>query len=191
LFLSQGVPMIVAGDEIGRSQGGNNNAYCQDNEISWIDWEGADTELLTFTKKLTHFCKRHTVFNRRKWFKGQAYKGVGLEDIAWFRPDGLEMNEENWREDFAKTLGIFMNGKAIPSPGPLGEKIVDDNFFVIFNAYHDNLKFKLPPQKFGRKWMKVLDTAQNYFEETGDTFSAGKLIEVEGRSVVVLKEPTK
>ena len=191
LFLSQGVPMIVSGDEVGRSQGGNNNAYCQDNEISWINWEAADTDLLSFTKKLIHFGKRHPVFNRRKWFKGQTYKGIGIEDIAWFRPDGMEMNDNNWREDFAKSLGIFMNGKAIPSPGPLGEKILDDNFFIIFNAHHDKLEFKLPPQKCGRKWMKVLDTALNYLEETGDSFAAGKLIEVEGRSVVVLKEPTK
>jgi glycogen operon protein len=181
--------MIVAGDELSKTQGGNNNAYCQDNEISWINWKEADANLLTYTKKLIHFCKRHPVFNRRKWFKGQPYKGVGLEDIAWFRTDGMEMSEANWREDFAKTLGIFLNGKAIPSPGPKGEKIMDDNFFLIFNAYHDKLTFKLPPQKFGRKWMKVLDTSQNYLEETGDVYSAGKTIEVEGRSVVLLKDP--
>jgi glycogen operon protein len=191
LFLSQGVPMIVAGDELGRSQDGNNNAYCQDNGISWINWEKADADLLTFTKKLVHFCKRHPVFNRRKWFKGLPYKGIGLEDIAWFRPDGLEMSEDNWRDDFAKTLGIFLNGKAIPSPGPKGEKIVDDNFFLIFNAHYEALPFKLPPLKFGRKWTKVLDTSINYLEETGEIFNAGKPIQVEGRSVVLLKEPMK
>jgi isoamylase len=181
----------VAGDELGRTQYGNNNAYCQDNEISWVDWSSADLDLLTFSKKIIHFCRRHPVFNRRKWFKGQPYKGAGVEDIAWFRPDGHEMNEDNWRDDFAKTLGIFLNGKAIPSPGPKGERIVDDSFFLIFNAYHENISFKLPPQKFGRKWVKILDTAQNYFEETGDSFSAGKPIEIPGRSVVLLKELTK
>jgi glycogen operon protein len=191
LFLSQGVPMIVAGDELGRTQGGNNNAYCQDNEISWIDWHAADLDLLTFSKKIIHFCRRHPVFNRRKWFKGQPYKGVGVEDIAWFRPDGSEMTEDNWRDDYAKTLGIFLNGKAIPSPGPKGEKIVDDSFFLIFNAYHENISFKLPPQKFGRKWLKILDTAFNYFEETGEAFASGKPIQIAGRSVVLLKEPTK
>ncbi|HZH36237.1 MAG TPA: glycogen debranching protein GlgX [Flavisolibacter sp.] len=191
LFLSQGVPMIVAGDELGRTQRGNNNAYCQDSEISWVDWKGADLDLLTFSKKIIHFCRRHPVFNRRKWFKGEVYKGIGVEDIAWFRPDGLEMNEDNWRDDYAKSLGIFLNGKAIPSAGPKGEKIVDDNFFLIFNAYHERISFRLPPQKFGRKWLKIMDTALNYFEETGESFVAGKTIQVEGRSVVLLKEPTK
>jgi glycogen operon protein len=191
LFLSQGVPMIVAGDELGRTQGGNNNAYCQDNEISWINWEEADQELLTFTKKLIHFAKRHPIFNRRKWFQGQPIKGVGVEDIAWFNPDGTEMTEGNWRQDFAKTLGIFMNGKGIPTPGPKGEKILDDNFFIIFNAYHNTIEFKLPPARFGRKWMKVLDTSINYMEETGDAFKAAANIRIEGRSVVLLKEPMK
>ncbi|HYO23172.1 MAG TPA: glycogen debranching protein GlgX [Flavisolibacter sp.] len=191
LFLSQGVPMIVAGDELGKTQGGNNNAYCQDNEISWINWEGADTELLTFTKKLIHFARRHPVFNRRRWFKGQPIKGVGVEDIAWFNTDGSEMSEDAWKQDFAKTLGIFLNGKGIPTPGPKGEKILDDNFFIIFNAYHDALQFKLPPAKFGRKWTKVLDTSINYLEETGEAFKAAASIHVEGRSVVLLKEPIK
>jgi glycogen operon protein len=114
-----------------------------------------------------------------------------VEDIAWFRPDGHEMNESNWRDDFAKTLGIFLNGKAIPSPGPKGEIIVDDNFVLIFNAHHETISFKLPPQKFGRKWVKILDTGLNYFEETGELIAAGKTIQIEGRSVVLLKEPTK
>jgi len=189
LFLSQGVPMLVAGDELGKTQAGNNNAYCQDNEISWIDWEGADAELMTFTKKIIHFVKRHPVFNRRKWFKGQPIKGVGVEDIAWFNTDGSEMSEEAWKQDYAKTLGIYLNGKGIPTPGPRGEKILDDNFFLIFNAYHDALTFKLPPARFGRKWTKILDTSTNYFEETGETFKALETVNVDGRSVVLLKEP--
>ncbi|RYZ29194.1 MAG: glycogen debranching enzyme GlgX [Chitinophagaceae bacterium] len=189
LFLSQGVPMIVAGDELGKTQGGNNNAYCQDNEISWIDWEGADPDLMTFTKKIIHFVKRHPVFNRRKWFKGQPIKGVGVEDIAWFNTDGSEMSEENWKQDYAKTLGIYMSGKGIPTPGPKGEKILDDNFFIIFNAYHNALTFKLPPARLGRKWTKILDTSTNYFEETGESFKALETVHVEGRSVVLLKEP--
>ncbi|HUC82408.1 MAG TPA: glycogen debranching protein GlgX [Flavisolibacter sp.] len=191
LFLSQGVPMIVAGDELGRTQGGNNNAYCQDNEISWVNWEDADQDLLTFTKKLIHFARRHPIFNRRKWFQGQPIKGVGVEDIAWFNTDGTEMSEEAWRQDYAKTLGIFLNGKGIPTPGPKGEKLLDDNFFLIFNAYHDGLEFKLPPAKFGRKWTKVLDTSTGYFEESGEAFKASATVHVEGRSVVLLKEPLK
>jgi isoamylase len=190
LFFSQGVPMLVAGDEAGRTQNGNNNAYCQDNEISWFDWQKADTDLLTFSKKLIHFCKRHPTFNRRRWFKGQPVKGIGLEDIAWFKPDGTEMTEENWNQDYAKSLGVFLNGKGIHSVGPKGELIADDNFYVLFNAYHETLQFKLPPQKFGRKWVKVLDTATAYFEESGETFKAAQSINVEGRSVVLLKQPT-
>jgi glycogen operon protein len=181
--------MIVAGDELGRTQHGNNNAYCQDNELSWINWNAADTELLTFTKKLIHFCRRHPVFNRRRWFKGQPVKGIGLEDIAWFKPDGVEMSEEAWHQDFAKSLGVFLNGKGIHSVGPKGEVIVDDNFYVIFNAHHDVLRFNLPPQKFGRRWVKVLDTSLNYLEETGDLYMAGQEISIDGRSVVVLKQP--
>lgn len=191
LFLSQGVPMIVAGDELGRTQKGNNNAYCQDNEISWINWEGADADLLTFTKKLIHFCKRHPVFNRRKWFTGQPIKGVGLEDIAWFKPDGTEMTEDNWNQDYAKSLGVFLNGKGLKLVGQKGEQIVDDNFFLVFNAHHDALHFQLPPVRFGRKWTKVLDTSLNYLEETGEVFAAGKRLNIEGRSVVLLKEPMK
>lgn len=190
-FLSQGVPMIVAGDELGRTQKGNNNAYCQDNELSWINWEKADEALLMFTKKLIHFCKRHPVFNRKNWFKGQPIKGIGLEDIAWFNPDGFEMNEENWLQDYAKTLGIFLNGKGILTPGPKGEKIIDENFFLIFNAYSDILHFKLPPLKFGRKWTKVLDTAIDFLEEKGPEFKAEQVVQVEGRSVVLLKELIK
>ena len=191
LFLSQGVPMLLAGDELGRTQKGNNNAYCQDNEISWINWENADPDLQTFTKKLIHFCKRHSVFNRRKWFQGRTIKGADLGDIVWFKPDGKEMTEENWKQDFAKTLGIFLNGKAIVAQGLKGEKIMDDNFFLIFNAFHEELTFKLPPLKFGRQWMKVLDTSISFLEETGELFKAGTTLHIEGRSVVLLKGPTK
>ena len=117
LFLSQGVPMLVAGDEISRTQGGNNNAYCQDNEISWLNWKEADSDLLDFTQKLIQLRKSHPVFCRRRWFKGQPIKGVGLEDIAWFLPEGTEMTEENWNHDFAKSLGVFLNGRGLRAVG--------------------------------------------------------------------------
>jgi glycogen operon protein len=189
LFLSQGVPMLVAGDEISRTQNGNNNAYCQDNEISWLDWAKADTKLLEFTRKLIQLRKNHPVFCRRRWYKGLPIKGVGLEDIAWFQPEGTEMTEENWNQDFAKSLGVFLNGRGLRAVGPRGEHIMDDSFYIIFNAHHESLPFTLPPQKFGRNWIKLLDTSQNYLEEKGETFVAGDVIKVEGRSVVVLKEP--
>ena len=188
LFLSQGVPMIVSGDEIGRTQGGNNNAYCQDNEISWLHWEDADQELLEFTRKLIHFRKNHPVFRRRRWFQGQPVQTSGLEDIAWFLPEGTEMTEENWRHDFAKSLGVFLNGHGIRSKGPKGETIIDDSFYVIFNAYHDKLEYILPPEKYGKQWTKVLDTSENRVDDNYGEFCAGEAIIVQGRSTVVLKQ---
>jgi glycogen operon protein len=188
LFLSQGVPMIVAGDEISRTQNGNNNAYCQDNELSWLDWKNADTELLEFTRKLIHFRKNHPVFRRRRWFQGQAIHSAGLEDIAWFLPEGFEMTEENWSHDFAKSLGVFLNGKAIRSKGPKGETIIDDSFYVIFNAYHDKLEYILPPKKYGKHWKKILDTTENIVDKNQGTYKAGQPIVVQGRSTVVMKQ---
>ncbi len=188
LFLSQGVPMLVAGDELGRTQGGNNNAYCQDNEISWLNWKEVDTNLLEFTKKLIHFRKNHPVFRRREWFKGQPIKGLRLDDIAWFLPEGIEMPEENWKHDFAKSLGVYLNGRGIRSVGPKGQQIIDDSFYVIFNAYHGALSYTLPPKKYGKVWTKVLDTHENCIEEEGVKVLAGQIVKVEGRAVMVLKQ---
>ena len=188
LFLSQGVPMLLSGDELGRTQHGNNNAYCQDNEISWIDWKKADKKLLDFTRKLIHFRKNHPVFRRRGWFQGELIQHSGLEDIAWFLPEGSEMTEENWRHDFAKSLGVFLNGHGIRSKGPKGETIIDDSFYVIFNAYHDELRNVLPPKKYGKQWIKVLDTSETLIDETEKKYCAGEAIAVQGRSTVVLKQ---
>lgn len=190
LFLSQGVPMLVAGDELGKTQGGNNNAYCQDNEISWINWQLADKDLLSYVQKLTHFQHAHPTFCRRRWFKGQPIKGSDVHDIAWFLPDGATMSDENWKEDFAKALAVFMNGKSLPTDGPKGEPVIDNNFYIIFNAYEGELPYVLPSEEFGTTWIKVIDTSENFFEEeSGQTFAPGETIKVQGRSVVVLKEP--
>jgi isoamylase len=189
LFVSQGVPMIVSGDELGKTQQGNNNPYCQDNEISWLNWAGADKKLLDFTSKLIHFRKNHPTFCRRRWFKGQPIKGVGLEDIAWFLPDGTEMSEENWTQDFAKSLGVFLNGRGIRSVGPKGEPIMDDSFYLIFNASELPLTYILPHDKYGHRWIKVLDTATGLLDEQGEELEPGSPVKVEGRSVVVLKDP--
>jgi glycogen operon protein len=188
LFLSQGVPMIVSGDEIGRTQRGNNNAYCQDNEISWLNWEDADQDLLAFTQKLIHFRKNHPVFRRRGWFQGQPVLHSGLEDIAWFLPEGIEMTEENWRHDFAKSLGVFLNGLGIRSKGPKGEHIIDESFYIIFNAYHDELEYILPEEKYGSRWTKILDTYENTINEKEGTYSARDPIMVQGRSIVLLRQ---
>jgi isoamylase len=189
LFLSQGVPMIVAGDEVSRTQYGNNNAYCQDNEISWINWENADRGLLRFTQKLINLRKNHPVFCRRRWFQGQPIKGAGVEDIAWFLPDGSEMSEEHWNQDFAKSLAIFLYGAGLRSRGPRGEQIFDDSFYVIFNASHVPLEYKLPPEKYGTRWTKILDTSEDLADEAGETFGAGETITIEGWSVVLLQHP--
>lgn len=189
LFLSQGVPMLLAGDEISRTQGGNNNAYCQDNEISWINWHEADTDLLQFTRKLIHLRKSHPAFCRRRWFQGQPIKGIGLEDIAWFAPNGKEMTEEKWNQDFAKALGVFTNGRGIHSRGPKGEQIIDDSFYLIFNAHHGPITFKLPSKKYGAQWNKVLDTSENRVDEGNGTYAAGEAIKINGRSIVLLEHP--
>ncbi len=189
LFLSQGVPMLVAGDELSRTQQGNNNAYCQDNEISWLNWAEADKEQLDFTRQLIHFVKKHPVFNRRRWFQGQRIKGTGIEDIAWFLPNGDEMSEENWNHDFAKSLAVFLNGRGLHSVGPKGEQIVDDNFYVIFNAHYEPLDYKLPPAKYGTNWTKVIDTTQPTIAESKETIGAGGVVRVKARSVVLLHHP--
>lgn len=191
LFLSQGVPMLVAGDEISRTQNGNNNAYCQDNEISWLNWAEADEDLLAFTRKLIDLRKNHPIFCRRRWFQGQPIKGAGLEDIAWFLPEGTEMTEENWNHDFAKSLGVFLNGHGLRSRGPKGEQILDDSFYVIFNAHYEPLSYKLPPKKYGANWTKILDTSSSKVEEEGIKYNPAETIEVDGRSIIVLHHPTR
>lgn len=187
LFLSQGVPMLVAGDEMGRTQGGNNNAYCQDNEVSWLNWETMDQELLAFTKKVIQLRKDHPVFCRTGWFHGTPLKGQQVEDIAWFLPDGQEMNDENWNHDSAKSLAVYINGKGIHALSPEGEPILDDSFFLLFNAHHEPLDYQLPEQKYGKQWTKVIDTADTAAQETKDTYTFRQAITAQGRSVVVLQ----
>lgn len=186
LFLSQGVPMLLSGDEISRTKRGNNNTYCQDNEISWLNWETADKNLLDFAKKLIHFRKHHPAFCRRRWFKGQPIKGAGLDDIAWFLPEGKEMDEAHWNEDYARSLGVFLNGKGIHSKGFRGETITDDSFFVIFNGDEMQVDFKLPPEKYGQQWKKAWDTAHGFLEEETQTYGSEAVLNVEGRSIMVL-----
>jgi glycogen operon protein len=190
LFLSQGVPMIVAGDEVSRTQRGNNNAYCQDNEVSWVNWAKGDKKLLAFTQKLINFYKEHPAFSRRRWFKGRPIKGIGVEDIAWFLPDGTEMTEENWTNDFAKSLAVYLNGRGLRSTGSKGEMILDDNFYLIFNAYHGPLYYKLPVARYGGSWRMVLNTATDLLAEEGVPYSilGDDSIMIEGHSVVVLKQ---
>jgi isoamylase len=187
LFLSQGIPMLLGGDEIGRTQRGNNNAYCQDNEISWLDWENVDRGLLDFTSRLIAFRRDHPVFRRRRWFLGTPIHGEGVRDIGWFRPDGELMRDEDWQHGYAKTLGVFLNGDAIPSLDERGERIVDDSFYVLFNAHHETVPFRLPARpEWGERWREVLDT-EPVPEEGEKIFAAGGEVPVAGRTVVVLQ----
>jgi isoamylase len=188
LFLSQGIPMLLGGDEIGRTQKGNNNAYCQDNEISWFDWQSADRDLLDFTTRIIALRKQHPVFRRRRWFQGRPIHGV--TDIGWFTPDGVEMEEEHWGEGFAKAVGVALNGEAIDDPDPRGERIVDDSFYVLFNAHHEPLRFVLPKENWGKEWTLVLDTAATQPEEEQGSHKAGEEVDVEARSLKVLRRVT-
>jgi isoamylase len=193
LFLSQGVPMLLAGDEIGRTQHGNNNAYCQDNEISWFDWEKADRELCRFVADLIDLRHRHPVFRRRRWFQGIPIRGTEGRDIAWMRPDGQEMSDQDWTDGHAKSLAVFLNGQGIPNLDERGERIVDDSFYILFNAHWEPLSFRLPPDRphWGERWAKVVDTTSAKVrddEEEGEVWNLGDEIRVEGRSVVVLKK---
>lgn len=188
LFLSQGVPMLVAGDESGRTQNGNNNAYCQDNELSWLNWENKDNDLLEFTQKLIALRKEHAVFHRRKWFQGQKIRGTGVEDVAWFLPEGTEMSDENWTHDFAKSLAVYFNGKGLHSPGTKGEKITDDSFYIIFNSHHEAIDYIFPVKKYAGQWIKILDTSDGVISE-GTTFNAGDKICVPARSVLLFHSP--
>jgi glycogen operon protein len=160
LFISQGVPMLVAGDELGRTQNGNNNAYCQDNEVSWIDWSLARTEadLLGFVRVLSELRRGHPVLQRRRFFHGRPAPD-GVRDIVWLTPAGTEMSAADWHTGYAKSLAVFLNGDAITEPGPRGERIVDDSFLLLINAHHGDMTFTLPDARYGSAWRTVLDTA--------------------------------
>jgi glycogen operon protein len=177
LLLSQGVPMILGGDEWGRTQSGNNNAWCQDNEISWFDWASADGELVAFVQRLILLRREHAVFRRSAFLTGREVRGSGLPDVWWFRPDGRRMTQRDWRREDARTLGVFLNGAEIPSRTATGEEIVDDSFLVLFNAHFEAVTFTLPTRRFGARWSVEL--------ATGEGVSVGVIL---GRADVVLQD---
>ena len=185
LVLSQGIPMIVSGDELGRTQKGNNNAYCQDNELSWIDWAAVDEPLLDFTRALISFRSQHRVFRRRSFFQGRPIHGADVSDIAWFTPSGDEMEESDWEEGFAKAVTVFLNGDALER-GRRGEEYTDDSFVLLFNAHYEPMTFTLPPSRWGETWTIVLDTRDWTIDTDGPVAKASEEIEVEARSMVVL-----
>jgi isoamylase len=189
LLLSQGVPMLLSGDEIGRTKNGNNNTYCQDNELSYINWQNADTGMLQFTRELIHWRRKHPVFCRRRWFRGHLIKEINLKDIEWFLPDGSEIMDEAYKSDIARALGIYLNGADLDMTSALGEKIMDDNFYIVFNGTADSIQYKLPPAKFGDTWVEVINTTRNTITPDGDRYEPGDLITAAARSIVVLHNP--
>jgi isoamylase len=208
LLLSQGVPMLVAGDEMGRTQQGNNNAYCQDNEISWVAWpdvaddagtadqerDEADESLLDFTRALIRLRAQHPVFRRRRYFQGEPISGAHGEvgDIAWFTPAGEEMTDDDWAAGFAKSLTVFLNGDGISERDPRGEPVRDDSFLLLFNGSEHDLKFAVPAPEYGEQWKRELDTSRPPEAGAGGTDAEaaarpGDTIEVRSRSLQVLR----
>jgi isoamylase len=190
LFLSQGVPMLLHGDEFGRTQQGNNNGYCQDDEISWVDWSlRTEHEVqLDFTRELSALRRDHPVFRRRRFFDGHPVRAEGedLRDIAWFAPGGTEMSEADWETGYAKSVGVFLNGDAIGYPDQRGQPVVDDSFLLLFNAADTGIDFILPGPDYGERWEILIDTTKPLDVEQ-PSIKADSPAHVEGRAVVVLR----
>lgn len=191
VLLSQGVPMLLAGDEIGHTQNGNNNAYCQDNEISWTNWDlqPRDHELLAFLQRMIMLRKQHPVFRRRSFFQGRPIKGAGVKDILWLTPDGREMTDEVWQESSARCLGMFLSGEGILEYSARGQEIRDDNFLLIMNANHEDITFTLPALEAECSWRALVDTTwadqqQRSIHEAGTSYT------LRGRSLALLIEHT-
>jgi len=190
LLLSQGVPMLLHGDEFGRTQRGNNNAYCQDNEISWVDWSLSSLHevQLNFTRAMSRLRKEHPVLRRRRFFDGKPVHvaGEALRDIAWFTPAGADMTESDWETGYAKSVAVFLNGEAISYPDERGQPVVDDSFLLLFNAADAEIAFKLPAAEYAERWEIVIDTTSP-LDIDRDTLKAEGTINVAGRAVVVLR----
>jgi glycogen operon protein len=189
LFLSQGVPMLLHGDEIGRTQRGNNNAYCQDNELSWVDWERAKENftLEDFAREVSALRRDHPVFRRRRFFKGDPTRGFESElgDIAWFTPGAEHMSESDWEVGFARTIAVFLNGDAINESDARGQRVVDDSFLLLFNANDQDMSFTVPDADYGERWAVVLDTAAPMADR--GSVKAAEQVLVESRSLSVLR----
>ncbi len=190
LLLSQGVPMLLAGDELGRTQHGNNNAYCQDNEISWIDWQlnGDDQALCRFVQQLIRLRREHAVFTRRTFFQGRTIGGSGVKDICWLAPDGREMTDEEWTAPLARCLGVYYAGDAINERDRRGREAMDANFLLLVNAYHDAVPFVLPQLRERVQWQSLFDTHYAAGLRSCGYFSAGSRYPLQGRSLALLIE---
>jgi isoamylase len=188
LILSQGVPMISGGDEIARTQQGNNNAYCQDNEISWYDWEPSEAKakLLDFTSSLIHLRKSHPNLRRRKFFVDRSIHNTAGLDIAWYGNDGNELSSDAWRNGWMRTIGLLLNGKTLGTSDALGNDLIDDTFLLLLNAYHETVPFVLPPPPGGGTWEQLMNTDD--LERPFDARPVSQEINLTGRSMMLLVE---
>jgi glycogen operon protein len=184
LLTAQGVPMLVGGDELGRTQRGNNNAYCQDNELSWVDWSSIDESLLAFTRWVIAFRRDHPAFRRRRFFQGRPIRGT--LDIGWFKPDGKSMTDQDWNVGYARSLGVFLNGKAIQGHDERGRPITDDSFILLFNAHTAGVRWTIP-EDYGQAWRLILDTRRR--EPEVQPKEVERRITTSARSIAVLQTP--
>jgi len=189
LLLSQGVPMICHGDELGRTQNGNNNGFCQDNALTWVNWSTVDKDLIDFTRTVSALRSAHPVFRRRRFFDGLPVRrkgGPSQPDIDWFTPEGKEMTEEDWGSGFGRSVAVYLNGQGIPDRDGRGERVVDDSFMLCFNAHHEAIEFTVPPANYGKGWQVVVDTEYPTLPDLEPVEAAGS-ITVNARALVVLK----
>ena len=189
LLLSQGVPMLGHGDELGRTQRGNNNGYCQDNELTWVDWNSIDVDLLAFTRHICELRRAHPVFRRRRFFDGRPVRRRGhdtLPDLEWFTPDGTEMTEEDWGSGFGRAIAVYLNGQGIPTRDARGRRVVDDSFVLCFSAHHEPIEFRVPGEEYAPAWEVAVDT-MGPERADGDVVKADGLVTVGPRALVVLR----
>jgi isoamylase len=188
LLLSQGVPMLLAGDEMGHTQNGNNNAYCQDNAIGWLDWAPTPerASLLGFVRRLVALRRTHPTFRRRDFFEGRPLHGSEVKDVLWLKPDGSEMSDQEWEHEHARCLGMYLSGNAISDVGRHGRPVEDDDFLILFNAHHEPLEFRIPAIGGGGPWHALLDTSLELLETPTARFDPDKPYPLAARSLALL-----
>jgi len=182
--------MLVAGDEIGRSQQGNNNAYCQDNETSWVNWDidGEGKALLQFVQRMLQIRRDHPVFRRHRYFQGRPIRGGNLKDLAWLSPEGREMNDDEWDQDFARCLGVYFAGESLEETDRRGRPLRDGNFLLLLNAHHEMIPFVLPDFRNGTTWQALVDTTYAQGLAVDGRFPGSTRYDLQGRSLALLME---
>jgi isoamylase len=195
LLLSLGVPMLLGGDEIGRTQVGNNNAYCQDNEVSWYDWDNQSSDVLAWARALVQMRRVHPVFRRRRFFQDRPLRQVGASpaeaEVGWFRPDGVPMTDADWAGGYAQSLAMLLNGSSPSEPDLHGRLIPDASFYLALNAWEQPLGFRLPDQKWGGPWHVVLDTCDDRPAYKPAIIEASSTVLLVGHHFVVLQQTTE